>query len=876
VTTIPGVVTGERSPGQASAGGPAGAREPAPTHAEGLQFLGEMSGSGYRRPPALVRRADGQTITLTPLLYAALSAMDGRRSLTDVARVLSSATGRQFHAQDVEYLAQEKLRPLGLLAGADGAQPVTTKMSPLLALRLKFVVTDRRLTRRLTAPFAGLFVPPLVAVVVAAFGALTWWLLVDKGLASAVHQAFYEPGMILLLWALIVLSAVFHEFGHAAACRYGGATPGAMGGGLYLVWPAFYTEVTDSYRLGKAGRLRVDLGGLYFNAIFAVVVLGTWAVTGWDALLLVAVAQHLQMVRQLAPFIRADGYHIVADLTGVPDLFAHIKPTLMSVLPRRLRPSATPALKTWARVVVVLWVATVVPVLVTLIGLATLVLPRLAATAGDSMRLQWEAAAHYWEQGDPIGVGVRLMAALIVCLPILGIVYLLVRIGRRTARWAWRSTDHSALGRAAVLMAGTAVLAGIAWAWWPDGQYRAVQADERGSLTDVVRVEDRRIFLPLLTREVGVLRLAPVSAPGPVTTYPSPEAEELPQSVPPQGLLSPGASPAAVLGTDPEQGSTPGTEPPATDPIEGTVATGDEEDAWTDAGDDDIPAQSGGEGSAVEEPPVAQWPFPFARPEAAGDGDNQALAVNTQDGSVVTDLAVSWAIVTANQVLERNEAWALASCQDCLTRAVAFQFLMLTADSGFIAPVNAAVAANYDCTRCTTEAIAVQLVVSLTAMPSDDAVDLIGDVMQRLDLLEADLDTLSAGQVYFVLQATQAEIIRILEDDGVVPDAWSSDTVVETAATGTVSASPSDTSAPDASVEPSPMTDPTADSTTSDDTPTDGASGSTSEPSATELAATSEPSPTPDATSEPSPTEDSSSESPSEPVSSTSGESTSP
>ena len=46
--------------------------------------------------------------------------------------------------------------------------------------------------------------------------------------------------------------------------------PGAMGAGLYLVWPAFYTDVTDSYRLGRGGRVRTDLGGLYFNAIVAV------------------------------------------------------------------------------------------------------------------------------------------------------------------------------------------------------------------------------------------------------------------------------------------------------------------------------------------------------------------------------------------------------------------------------------------------------------------------------------------------------------------------------------------------------------------------------------------------------------------------------
>ena len=50
--------------------------------------------------------------------------------------------------------------------------------------------------------------------------------------------------------------------------------------GLYMVWPAFYTDVTDSYRLPRRDRLRVDLGGLYFNAIVAVVDAGRLARCG--------------------------------------------------------------------------------------------------------------------------------------------------------------------------------------------------------------------------------------------------------------------------------------------------------------------------------------------------------------------------------------------------------------------------------------------------------------------------------------------------------------------------------------------------------------------------------------------------------------------
>jgi putative peptide zinc metalloprotease protein len=413
----------------------------APALARGVQLLGEMQGSGYRTAPALVRRQDGQTITLTPLLYRTLEALAHDHTWAEVAEELSSAVDRDVTVEDVQFLVDEKLRPLGLVAACGGVQPETRKHNPLLALKLKVVITDEQVTRRITTPFARLFSPGVAVPLLAAFAAISWWVFVEKGLASALHQALFQPGMILALWAMIVVSAAFHEFGHAAACRYGGATPGAMGAGLYLVWPAFYTEVTDSYRLGRVGRLRVDVGGLYFNAVFTVVAWALWWCLRWDALLLVVVAQHLQMVRQLAPFIRADGYHIVADLIGVPDLFAHIKPTLMSVLPRRFRPSVQPPLKRWARVVVVLWVASVVPILVSVLTVAVLVLPVLVATAWASMGYHWDAAASYWSEGDLAGFVVRLLSVLLVAMPVLSTIYLLSRMLRRTARRVWRATE---------------------------------------------------------------------------------------------------------------------------------------------------------------------------------------------------------------------------------------------------------------------------------------------------------------------------------------------------------------------------------------------------------------------------------------------------
>ncbi|MGZ3143783.1 hypothetical protein ACVDFE_17660 [Lentzea chajnantorensis] len=460
-----------------------------PRRARDVELIGEMRGSGYRRPPALVRRADGQVLQLTPLLYRVLEAVDGRADHAGIAAAVGPAIGRSVTAEDVRTLLETRLRPLGVLELPDGSQPVHRKAEPLLGLRLRRVISEPRVTRRVTAPFARLFHPLIVALVLVAFAAVSFWVLFVKGLAGATHQAFYQPALLLLVFGVTVLSAGFHEFGHAAAARYGGATPGAMGFGLYLLWPAFYTDVTDSYRLGRAGRLRTDLGGLYFNALVAVAVHGVWWLTGWDALLLVIATQILQMVRQLAPMVRYDGYHVLADLTGVPDLFHHIKPTLLGLLPHRWGRPESKVLKPWARAVVTTWVLVVVPILLTSTALLVLAFPRVVGTAWHSAGEQWRSAHAALGEGDLALVLVRVLGVVAIVLPVLGVCLLLARLAGRLVTRNWRSTEGRPGRRALVVLCGIAVVAGLAWAWWPQpDRYRPIRSDERGTVTDVVPV----------------------------------------------------------------------------------------------------------------------------------------------------------------------------------------------------------------------------------------------------------------------------------------------------------------------------------------------------------------------------------------------------
>jgi putative peptide zinc metalloprotease protein len=452
------------------------------------------------------------------------------------------------------------------------------------------------------------------------------------------------------------------------------------------------------------------------------------------------------------------------------------------------------------------------------------------------MGFHWHSAAAYWAEGDLAGAVVRLLSVLLVALPVLSVVYLLGRMARRTVRRVWRATEGSPRKRAGAVLVGAALAAFLAWAWWPADQYRAVDPESRGSVADLASVAplpdaDRRRVIPFL-EQADTVPVASVYAPDTPTTVAVPGLPALSSPVVPQ---QPGVLTWAIR------------------PVVGPV------DAAPDRSAEPSP-----DPATVRD----AWPFPWAEPPAPLVGDNRAMAVNTVDDAVVMDLAVSWAIVTATRVEENNEAWALASCTNCSTRAVAYQVLMTLPGAEVIAPVNAAVAANYECRSCLTEAIAVQLVVSVTGVPSIEAQALIQQAMAKVEALDVQLRTLAAGQIYTILQASQLEIMQILNEDGKIP-ATAPPTPGPTPeappaeAPQVPTAPPTSSPGPEASEAPSPeptTSEPTEPSTSVAPAPEQG--GTDPDPAGEPATAPSEPAPQ---TNEPEPAPEPSSEPTSEP-----------
>lgn len=148
--------------------------------------------------------------------------------------------------------------------------------------------------------------------------------------AAAADGAVVGPGHVGFSWdlgtaaaglGLFLLTAIWHELGHAAALARSGYPPGGIGVGVLFVIPVLFADVTAVGVLPRAGRIRVDVSGTIFQLGLGGVFM---ALAGWSifapALVLAASSALLAISWSLFPFIRSDGYWLLCDLLGLVDL----------------------------------------------------------------------------------------------------------------------------------------------------------------------------------------------------------------------------------------------------------------------------------------------------------------------------------------------------------------------------------------------------------------------------------------------------------------------------------------------------------------------------------------------------------------------------
>ncbi|MER6535566.1 hypothetical protein ABT215_17525 [Streptomyces sp900105755] len=443
---------------------------PVPRLSAGLRLHGEYQGSGFTEPKYIARRGDGQVVQLSRLLYLVASSVDGVRDAEAIAHRVSARFGREVSGENIRYLVEKKLEPLGVTVpeGQEDDEVDAPRSDLLLALKGHRVVFNEKRTAKIARSLAWLHRPAVVALVLGSAIAMDVWLFGYFGAIEPVLEVLDQPVLILVVFVLTVASLVFHEFGHASACRYGGARPGCIGCGLFLIWPSMYTDVTDVYRIGRSGRLRTDLGGVYFNVVFMLAMAGAYFATGAQFFLATVYLGHFEIMEQLMPAVRLDGYYILGDLAGVPDLYGKIKPILLGLVPGprgdRARQEVA-GLKKSARAIVATWVLTMVPLIIGELGYALWNLPRILTTMTRSLTEQLLGTGGAFVHGQVVEGLVGTIGCVMLLCPMAGVVYLSVKMGGRIFRAAQRSTAGRPRLRLAICALALAGLTGLSYAW---------------------------------------------------------------------------------------------------------------------------------------------------------------------------------------------------------------------------------------------------------------------------------------------------------------------------------------------------------------------------------------------------------------------------
>lgn len=447
-----------------------------PALAPGVQLVGEMLETGFAEKQWLAVR-NGKFIQLGELLFRVAQFANGERTLDEIARRMTETTEWTVTAEHIRKIL-EKMIPLGIIATEEAeeasSEPVTTdreNTASTLGITMHTQVLGPHIIQPI-ANFLKFFYEPVALItLLIVMGVAHIWLYFEQGLAKSFMDALYRPWGFLIIIGLLILAGIFHEFGHAAALVYGGGRVRGMGTGLVVIYPAFYTDLTDSYRLGRWARVRTDLGGFYFYLIFALGIIGLYFLTGYEFLLLAVAFINLDILYQSLPFVKMDGYWVMADLTGIPDPMTYMKPFLASLITARsAQPTKVAPLRPQVRRVFLIYTLLTIPIIFAVLAFTIFRLPRFLIRLYDTIVYQIQVVSLAWQHGDIPGVVILVLTILLLSTMIFGSLYVFFTLARRFVKGLWSWSQPTPKRRMSGSIIALAVVALLGFSWFPQFQ----------------------------------------------------------------------------------------------------------------------------------------------------------------------------------------------------------------------------------------------------------------------------------------------------------------------------------------------------------------------------------------------------------------------
>ena len=207
----------------------------------------------------------------------------------------------------------------------DGAK--RRSWASLLAFKLPLLDPDARLQRIL--PLTGWLLGGKCFIAWCSLVLTAIWHLCAYGPEVArSSDVIFRPAHWLTMTLLWLTLKVGHEFFHAIACKKHGGNVNRAGVMVILLAPVAFVDVTSSWRFpSKWQRIATAAVGMYFELCVAAVGVIVWCHThdGWLHRLageVFIVAGVGTLLFNANPLMRFDGYFVLSDLLGIPNLYS--------------------------------------------------------------------------------------------------------------------------------------------------------------------------------------------------------------------------------------------------------------------------------------------------------------------------------------------------------------------------------------------------------------------------------------------------------------------------------------------------------------------------------------------------------------------------
>ncbi|MCA9312087.1 MAG: hypothetical protein KDA21_12820 [Phycisphaerales bacterium] len=283
--------------------------------------------------------------------YRFVARLDGRTTVDEAATACAGEHPETAPTQDEVIQLLAGLHGEGLLTG-----DVPADAAAIFRRRRKRVLGERR---SLLMNFLFMRIPllnpeplvdrllPVTGWIFTPVGGLVWLaLILAGGVTVLMHGAALvrEADALLslanapLLLATFVLIKVCHEFGHAIACRRlcgsvseDGRREGGhvhrMGVMLLVLMPVPYVDASSAWRSGRRWRrIVVAAAGMWVELGLAALAAFVWVRTSESSAIHAAafsaifIASVSTLLFNLNPLMRFDGYYILSDVLGMPNL----------------------------------------------------------------------------------------------------------------------------------------------------------------------------------------------------------------------------------------------------------------------------------------------------------------------------------------------------------------------------------------------------------------------------------------------------------------------------------------------------------------------------------------------------------------------------